>query len=117
MARPLRIEYPGAIYHITSRGNARRPIYKEDKDRETFQELLGSVVSRYGWICHAYCLMGNHYHQKLGSGMHIDFTKCSVHSPKRAIVFGLMRVSATTFISLLSLVMSKKVGLVPRTSF
>ena len=62
MARPLRIEYPGAIYHITSRGNARQPIYKDDKDRETFLELLGSVVSRYGWICHAYCLMGNHYH-------------------------------------------------------
>ena len=62
MARPLRIEYPGAIYHITSRGNARQPIYKDDKDRETFLEMLGSVVSRYGWICHAYCLMGNHYH-------------------------------------------------------
>ncbi len=62
MARPLRIEYPGAIYHITSRGNARQPIYKDDKDCETFLELLGSVVSRYGWICHAYCLMGNHYH-------------------------------------------------------
>ena len=62
MARPLRIEYPGAIYHITSRGNARQPIYKDDKDRETFLELLGSVVKRYRWLCHAYCLMGNHYH-------------------------------------------------------
>ena len=62
MARPLRIEYPGAIYHITSRGNAGQPIYKDDKDRETFLELLVSVVKRYRWLCHAYCLMGNHYH-------------------------------------------------------
>ncbi len=62
MARPLRIEYPGALYHITSRGNARQPIYKDDKDREAFLELLGSVLGRYGWICHAYCLVGNHYH-------------------------------------------------------
>ena len=62
MARPLRIEYPGAIYHITSRGNARQPIFKDDKDCETFVNLTGSVVDHYGWLCHAYCLMDNHYH-------------------------------------------------------
>lgn len=62
MARPLRIEYPGANYHITSRGNARQPIFKDDKDREVFLEVLGFVVIRYIWLCHAYCLMDNHYH-------------------------------------------------------
>lgn len=62
MARPLRIEYQGAIYHITSRGNARQSIFEDDEDRETFLELTESVVSRYNWLCHAYCLMGNHYH-------------------------------------------------------
>lgn len=62
MARPLRIEYPGAVYHITSRGNARGRIYKDDKDRETFLEILGSVIKRYNYLCHAYCLMDNHYH-------------------------------------------------------
>jgi REP element-mobilizing transposase RayT len=62
MARPLRIEFPGAIYHITSRGNARQPIFKDDKDREVFLEVLEGVVVRYKWLCHAYCLMDNHYH-------------------------------------------------------
>lgn len=62
MARPLRIEYPNAVYHITSRGNARGKIYKDNKDREIFLETLGSVIKRYNWICHAYCLMDNHYH-------------------------------------------------------
>ena len=62
MARPLRIEYPGAIYHITSRGNARQPIFEDDEDRKTFLELIDLAVSRYKWLCHAYCLMDNHYH-------------------------------------------------------
>lgn len=62
MARPLRIEYPGAIYHITSRGNARQPIYEDDEGRKVFLELLGFIVDRFNWLCHAYCLMDNHYH-------------------------------------------------------
>lgn len=62
MARPLRIEYQGAVYHITSRGNARNKIFEDDKDRETFLGVLGSVVKRFNWLCHAYCLMDNHYH-------------------------------------------------------
>ena len=62
MARPLRIEYPGAIYHVTSRGNARSDIYLSDTDRELFLGVLHLVVDRFGWICHAYCLMSNHYH-------------------------------------------------------
>jgi putative transposase len=62
MARPLRIEYSGAIYHITSRGNARKKIYNDDHDRENFLGVIGIVIKRYNWLCHAYCLMDNHYH-------------------------------------------------------
>ena len=62
MARPLRIEYSGAIYHVTARGNARGDIYLQDRDRTAFLELLGKVCGRYRWSCYAYCLMTNHYH-------------------------------------------------------
>jgi len=62
MARPLRIEYEGAVYHVTSRGNAGERIYLDDADRVRFLEILGIAVERFGWICHAYCLMTNHYH-------------------------------------------------------
>jgi REP element-mobilizing transposase RayT len=62
MARPLRIEYPGAFYHVTSRGNERRDIYKSQKDREKFLSYLESAVVRYGAVIHGYCLMSNHYH-------------------------------------------------------
>jgi putative transposase len=62
MARPLRIEYAGALYHVTARGNARANIYANDDDRQRFLSLLKIVVDRYDWYCHAYCLMDNHYH-------------------------------------------------------
>jgi REP element-mobilizing transposase RayT len=62
MARPLRIEFPGALYHITSRGDRREAIYEDDDDREAFLGVLAEVVDRYHWICHAFCLMTNHYH-------------------------------------------------------
>ena len=62
MARPLRLEFPGALYHVTSRGNAREDIYLDDDDRETFLIVLAKVVKRFNWRCHGYCLMGNHYH-------------------------------------------------------
>jgi len=62
MARPLRIEFEGAVYHVTSRGNARQAIFLDDEDRESFLKRLKHVVDRFGWICHGYCLMGNHYH-------------------------------------------------------
>ena len=62
MARPLRLEYEGALYHITSRGNTRESIFLDDRDRARFLVLLGDAIKRYGWICHAYCLMSNHYH-------------------------------------------------------
>ena len=62
MARPLRIQYSGAFYHITSRGNERKDIFKSDRDREKFCSYLESASSRYGAVIHAYCLMRNHYH-------------------------------------------------------
>jgi putative transposase len=62
MARPLRLEFPGAVYHVTSRGNARQDIVADDRDRTRWQAVLAQVVDRYGWLCHAYCLMDNHYH-------------------------------------------------------
>ena len=62
MARPLRVEFDGAIYHVTSRGNAREDIFDDDGDRKAFLEVLGKVVNRFNWLCHAYCLMNNHYH-------------------------------------------------------
>lgn len=62
MARPLRIQFEGALNHVTSRGNARQNIFLDDEDRVAFLETLAEAVSRFGWICHAYCLMSNHYH-------------------------------------------------------
>jgi REP element-mobilizing transposase RayT len=63
VARPLRIEFPGALYHVTSRGDRQEPVYEDDEDRRTHLGILGAVVERYGWLCYAYCLMGNHYHR------------------------------------------------------
>jgi len=62
MSRPLRIEYPGALYHLTSRGDRQEDIFVDDADREEFLSVLGCVVERFGWRLYAYCLMGNHYH-------------------------------------------------------
>ncbi|MBI5750013.1 MAG: transposase [Nitrospinae bacterium] len=62
MSRPLRIEYPEAVYHVTSRGDGRGKIFTDDSDKEKFLEVLDSVIKRYNWLCHAYCLMNNHYH-------------------------------------------------------
>jgi REP-associated tyrosine transposase len=62
MARPLRIEFPGAVYHVTSRGNERKAIFRDDQDRRVFLDILANATRRYNWLCHAYCLMDNHYH-------------------------------------------------------
>ncbi len=62
MGRPLRIEYPGAFYHVTSRGNERKDVFKSRRDREKFLEYLESATERYGAVIHVYCLMSNHYH-------------------------------------------------------
>ena len=62
MARPLRIEFEGALYHVMSRGNARSDIFLDDEDRQLFVENLGRVSGRFDWRVWAWCLMSNHYH-------------------------------------------------------
>jgi REP element-mobilizing transposase RayT len=62
MARKLRVEYPGAVYHVMNRGDRREAIFRDDKDREMFMSTLGEVCGKTGWEVHALCLMGNHFH-------------------------------------------------------
>ena len=62
MARPLRIQYPGAVYHVTCRGNERKSIYKDDKDRKTFLEILAASSKIYNIKIYSYVLMSNHFH-------------------------------------------------------
>lgn len=62
MARPLRLTFPGALYHVMARGNARQAIFLDAGDRIRFLDVLARAGDRYRWICLAYCLMDNHYH-------------------------------------------------------
>ena len=77
MARPLRVEYPGAVYHVMARGHERANLFRDDTDREKFVTLLAATAREEEWDVHAYCLMGNHYHLlvetplgELSRGMH-----------------------------------------------
>jgi len=62
MARPLRLEFAGALYHVTARGDGREDIYRAEGTRRLFLDVLGGVYRRFHWVVHAYCLMTNHYH-------------------------------------------------------
>lgn len=62
MSRPIRIEFPDALYHVTARGDRREDIFEDDQDRQAFLSILEQVINRFNWICHAWCLMDNHYH-------------------------------------------------------
>ena len=62
MARPLRLCLPDGLYHLIARGNARQPIVADDHDRHDFFNVFAHVLERFGWLCHAFCLMDNHYH-------------------------------------------------------
>ena len=62
MARKVRIQYPGAIYHVMNRGDRREAIFEDDEDRERLLETLTQVCQKTGWQVHAYCLMRNHFH-------------------------------------------------------
>ncbi len=77
MSRPLRLEFPGAVWHVTSRGNERRDIFRDDEDRRLFLRLLARTVGRRKWRLHAFVLMTNHHHllletpePTLSKGMH-----------------------------------------------
>ena len=62
MARKLRVQYPGAIYHVMNRGDRREAIFKDDADRNRFLATLAEACVKTGWRVHAYCLMPNHFH-------------------------------------------------------
>jgi putative transposase len=95
MARPLRIEFEGALYHLTGRGNARQRIFADDKDCAKFVELLVQSLERYDVALHAYVLMGNHYHliaetlrANLGRWMHWLTTAYTVYFNRRHRLVG-----------------------------
>jgi putative transposase len=74
MARPLRIQYPGAVYHLTCRGNERRDIFRDEDDRQVFLRILSQSLNTYSVLLHAYVLMDNHFHllaQKTGTDLFI----------------------------------------------
>lgn len=99
MARPLRIEFAGALYHVTSRGNGRQKIFLDDQDNRKFLELLEKTVERFNWVCHAFCLMVNHYHlmietpdANLSQGMHhLNATFSQAHNKRHATVGHLLQ--------------------------
>ena len=62
MARPLRLEFSGACYHLTARGDRQEPVFEDDQDRLVFLDRLAKEVLQQGWRLYAFCLMGNHYH-------------------------------------------------------
>ena len=62
MARPLRLEFAGALYHVTSRGDRREDIFVNDEDRNDWLDVLSSTCLRFNWLVHAFCQMSNHYH-------------------------------------------------------
>ncbi len=62
MPRPLRVQFPGAVYHVTSRAVANQPLFRAAADPRVFLGVLDAVVFAHGWICYAYCLMTTHYH-------------------------------------------------------
>ena len=62
MARKVRIQYPGAIYHVMNRGDRREAIFEDDEDRERLLQTLTQACQKTGWQVHAYCLMRNHFH-------------------------------------------------------
>jgi REP-associated tyrosine transposase len=67
MARPIRVQFEGAVYHVMARGNERKAVFRDDKDRQRFLETLAEMVERFGVRVHAYCLMTNHYHLLVGT--------------------------------------------------
>ncbi|MDO8892567.1 MAG: transposase [Sulfurimicrobium sp.] len=62
MSRPIRIEFPDALYHVTARGDRREDIFEDDQDRLTFLKTLEQVINQFNWTCYAWCMMDNHYH-------------------------------------------------------
>jgi putative transposase len=90
MARPLRVEFEGALYHLTGRGNARQKVFADQADCTKFVQLLMESLERYDVVLHGYVLMGNHYHliaetrrANLGQWMHWLTTAYTVYFNRR----------------------------------
>jgi len=81
MARQLRLEFPGALYHITSRGNNKQEIFLDEEDRRDFLDLTGKEIEQKRWKCYAYCIMDNHYH-------------LVIETPEGNLVSGMRRLNA-----------------------
>jgi len=90
MARPLRIQFPGAFYHITSRGNERRPIFSADRDRQKLLSLLSEAIHRFHLSLHTYCLMENHYHLLL-----------ETHEPNLSLAMHFLNSAYTSYFNLI----------------
>ena len=95
MARKLRVQYPGAIYHVMNRGDRREPIFKDDADRHLWVETLGECCAKSDWQVHAYCLMSNHFHlvletpkPNLVAGMKWFLGTCTSRFNRRHKLFG-----------------------------
>ncbi len=90
MSRPPRIQYPGALYHVTSRGNRRARIFHDERDHLIWMDLVGATVERFGFVVHGFCMMTNHYHltvqttdANLSLGMHFLNSSYAQHFNKR----------------------------------
>src|SRR5678816_2675060 len=79
MPRQLRVEYPGAIYHIMSRGDRKKDIYLDDVDRQDFLKTLAETCQKTGFEVHAYCLMRNHFHLVAAFLRHFFLSRPSSH--------------------------------------
>ena len=97
MARPLRIEYAGAIYHVMNRGDRREAVFRDERDYQRFLETLGEACAKTGWQVHAFCLMRNHFHvvietpvPNLVSGMTWLLGTYTVRSGGACVGFGAM---------------------------
>src|SRR5271163_3642115 len=95
MPRQLRIEYPGAIYHVMNRGDRREPVFHDDTDRKRFVTTLSEACRKTDWQVHAYCLMNNHFHlvvetpdANLVAGMRWFLSTCTARFNRRHKLFG-----------------------------
>ena len=99
MARPLRIAFQGAFYHVTARGNERKAVFKSNRDREKFLEHLETATERYQAVIHAYCLMDNHYHLLLETPAgNLPQIMHHVNGPYFKDVFGSVLLGSQAFI-------------------
>ena len=104
MARSLRVEYPGAVYHVLNRGNYQKAVFESPETRVAFETCLFGACRRYGWRLYAYCTLSNHYHcaletpePNLSVGMH------NFHSPLEFACLDEMKNAAKVLVELVQL--------------